>query len=212
MPADPVPLEVRVADVQDAAAAAAIYALYVRDTCVSFETEAPDADAMAGRIGRMLPTHPWLVAVQDGVVIGYAYAERHRERAAYRWAVDVAVYVDGGCRRAGVGRALYGALLPVLRRQGFRSAFAEIVLPNPGSVRLHEAMGFRHAGVHVDAGFKAGRWHDIGYWRLGLGEGNAPGEPVPFADCVAAPWLDAALGNTGMTPVRPCWEHGTYQT
>ncbi len=188
---------IRVAALEDAAAVAAIYAPYVRDTCVSFETEAPDAAAMAGRIGRTLATYPWLVAVQDdtvsGAVAGYAYAGRHRERSAYRWAVDVAVYVDGARRRAGVGRALYGALLPVLRQQGFRSAFAEIVLPNPGSVRLHEAMGFQHAGIHHDAGFKAGRWHDIGYWRLGLGKGNAPEEPVPFAACAGMPWLKAAL-------------------
>ena len=183
---------VRVATLGDAAAVAAIYAPYVRDTCVSFETEAPDADAMAGRIGRTLAAYPWLVAVQGGAVAGYAYAGRHRERAAYRWAVDVAVYVDGARRRTGVGRALYGALLPVLRRQGFRSAFAEVVLPNPGSVHLHEAMGFQHVGIHPDAGFKAGRWHDIGYWRLGLGEGNAPEEPVPFAGCAGMPWLEAA--------------------
>ena len=101
----------------DAAAVAAIYAPHVRDTCVSFETEAPDAEAMAGRIARTLATHPWLVAAQGGAVAGYAYAGRHRERAAHRWAVDVAVHVDGGRRRAGVGRALYGALPPVLHRR-----------------------------------------------------------------------------------------------
>ena len=87
-----------------------------------------------------------------------------------------------GERRAGVGRRLYQALLATLRLQGFRSAFAEVVLPNPGSVRLHEAMGFQHVGVHRDIGHKLGRWHDIGYWRLGLADGAAPpGEPVPFA-------------------------------
>ena len=81
----------------------------------------------------------------------------------------------------GSGRRLYQALLATLRHQGFRSAFAEIVLPNPGSARLHEAMGFQHIGVHKDIGYKLGRWQDIGYWRLGLSEGTtAPSGPIPF--------------------------------
>jgi phosphinothricin acetyltransferase len=122
-----------------------------------------------------------LVADNDGEVVGFAYAGKHSERAGYRWTVDVTVYVNAARRQNGVGRALYGALLEVLRRQGFRSAFAEVVLPNPGSVRLHETAGFKPIGVHNDVGFKLGSWRDIGYWRLGLAEGSAsPGEPVPF--------------------------------
>jgi L-amino acid N-acyltransferase YncA len=90
--------------------------------------------------------------------------------------------VSGATRRNGVGRALCIPLLEVLRRQGFRSAFAEIVLPNPGSVRLHEVAGFEPIGVHKDVGFELGRWYDIGYWRLALADGTAPpDEPVPFA-------------------------------
>ena len=129
-----------------------------------------------------LETHPWLVAEHGGEVVGFAYAGKHRERAAYRWSVDVTVYVSVATRHSGVGRALYGPLLEVLLRQGFRSAFAEIVLPNPGSVRLHETAGLKHIRVHEDVGFKLGSWHNIGYWRLGLAEASAPHrEPVPFA-------------------------------
>jgi len=133
------------------------------------------------RIASTLATHPWLVAERGGEVVGFAYAGRYSQRAAYRWTVDVTIYVRGGERRAGIGRRLYPVLLGTLRGQGFRSAFAEIVLPNPGSARLHEVMGFRHVGVHQDIGYKLGRWHDIGYWRLGLSEGSAaPNEPIPF--------------------------------
>lgn len=176
-------LRIRAAREEDAAAVAAVYAPYVRDTAVSFEIEPPAAGVMAQRIAATLPTHPWLVAEAGaGEVVGYAYAGKHGERPANRWSVDTTIYVGQGQRRGGVGRVLYEALLGVLRAQGFRSAFAEIVLPNPGSTRVHEAMGFELVGILRDVGFKLGRWHDIAYWRLGLASGDAPmPEPAPFA-------------------------------
>jgi hypothetical protein len=85
-------------------------------------------------------------------------------------------------------------LLETLRQQGFRSAFAEIVLPNPDSVRLHETAGFKPLGIHKDVGFKLGRWHDIGYWRIGLVDGTAPPvEPIPFATFRQRPEFATAL-------------------
>jgi L-amino acid N-acyltransferase YncA len=173
---------IRPAETSDAAAVVSIYAPYVLETAVSFETEPPTAATMLQRISGTLQTHPWFVAESSGGVVGYAYAGKHNQRAAYRWTVDVTVYVDSQKRRSGVGGALYRVLLETLRQQGFRSAFAEIVLPNPGSVRLHERAGFKSIGVHKDIGFKLGRWHDIDYWRLGLSDGAAPpSEPIPFA-------------------------------
>ena len=187
-------LVIRPAQADDGAAVAAVYAPYVRDTAVSFEEEPPSAAAMADRISGTLGTHPWLVAEREGVVVGFTYAAKHSQRPAYRWTVDVTVYVRDGERRTGVGRLLYQALLATLRLQGFRSAFAEVVLPNPGSVRLHEAMGFQHIGVHRDIGHKLGRWHDIGYWRLALADGVAPpGEPVSFAALRHTPTFDEVL-------------------
>ncbi len=174
-------LVIRPAQDDDGAAIAAVYAPYVRDTPVSFEMEPPSAMEMANRIIGTLSTHPWLVAERGGEIVGYTYAGKHSQRAAYRWTVDVTVYVRGGERRSGVGRRLYQALLGTLQQQGYRSAFAEIVLPNPGSAHLHEAMGFQHIGVHKDIGYKLGRWQDIGYWRLGLSDGtSAPSEPITF--------------------------------
>lgn len=175
---------------------AAVYAPYVRNTAVSFEEDAPTAVIMAQRINATLDTHPWLVAERGGGVIGYAYAGRHSQRSAYRWTVDVTIYVRDDERRSGVGRRLYQALLATLRLQGFRSAFAEIVLPNPGSARLHEAMGFKHVGVHKDIGFKLGSWHDIAYWRLGLSDGTAaPVELVPFASFKHTPAFNEVLAQ-----------------
>lgn len=174
-------MDIRVAREGDATAIAAIYAPYVHNTDISFEIEPPTAEAMAQRIAKTLETHPWLVADCGGKVVGYAYACKHRERAAYRWTVDTTVYVETAAHRRGTGHALYRVLLDMLRQQGFHSAFAEIVLPNPGSVRLHESAGFKPIGIHKDTGFKLGRWHDIGYWRMGLADSDAlPSEPVPF--------------------------------
>ncbi|HZZ35154.1 MAG TPA: arsinothricin resistance N-acetyltransferase ArsN1 family B [Caulobacteraceae bacterium] len=173
---------VRTARIADAAAVAAIYAPIVRETAISFEIEPPTAAEIAGRIETTLATHPWLVAEADGMVAGYAYASPHQARGAYRWSVNTTVYVAEGRRGAGVGRTLYGSLIPTLRRQGFRSAFAGIALPNEASVALHEAVGFEALGVYREVGFKFSRWHDVGWWRLGLSDDDrAPAEPTAFS-------------------------------
>jgi phosphinothricin acetyltransferase len=168
---------------RDAAACAAIYAPFVRETAVSFEEEAPDADELAARIERTSRTHPWLVAEIDGATAGFAYASAHRERAAYRWAADVALYVAPDHRRRGVGRALYGTLIPLLARQGLHVACAGITLPNDASVALHEACGFQLVGVYRRIGWKAGAWHDVGWWQLELTPAGSrpPREPEPPA-------------------------------
>ncbi|WP_205699102.1 arsinothricin resistance N-acetyltransferase ArsN1 family B [Conexibacter sp. SYSU D00693] len=174
----------RLADpTRDAAACAAAYAPHVAVGAASFEETPPDAEAIAGRMRRVLERFPWLVAERDGEVAGYAYAGPHRDRAAYRWAVDVAVYVHEAHQRQGVGRELYGDLLPLLARQGFTQALAGITVPNAASVALHEAFGFQLVGVYRDIGFKAGAWRDVGWWQLALrpGEqGDRPAEPVPL--------------------------------
>lgn len=165
---------IRDARPDDAAAILAIYAPIVAGTVISFETEAPSEDEMRGRIASALASHAWLVSSDDtGAVDGYAYASRHRERAAYRWSVDVTVYVREDRRRAGVGRRLYPALFYALRARGYHQAFAGIALPNAGSVGLHEAVGFTPIGVYRDVGFKLGAWHDVGWWQRSL---EQPGE------------------------------------
>src|SRR5215212_7028069 len=162
------PLLVRAADPdRDAAACAAIYAPHVDPGWASFEEEPPDAAELARRI-RAMPA--WLVACDgDGAVVGYAYASTHRDRPAYRWAVEVSAYVESGATRRGVGRALYDALLPLLAERGYRVALAGITLPNPASVALHERCGFAPVGVYRGIGFKSGAWRDVGWWQRALG-------------------------------------------
>jgi phosphinothricin acetyltransferase len=188
---------------RDGAACAAIYAPFVADTPVSFEEVPPDADEMARRIATGSERFPWLVAEdrsraapvegggivgeKDGIVVGFAYASAHRERAGYRWAADVAVYIGEGFRGRGVGRALYRALFDLLRRQGIQVACAGITLPNDASVALHEACGFELVGIYRRIGWKAGQWRDVGWWELEL---------VPRgADAPAEPRLPVLLGE-----------------
>jgi L-amino acid N-acyltransferase YncA len=180
---------IRMANVGDGGAVAGVYGPYVRQGAVSFEVVAPEGEEMARRIAGVLEVAPWLVAVEGGEVVGYAYASRHRERAAYQWAVDVGVYLRADRVRRGLGRALYGVLLPLLRLQGFCTAHAGITLPNAGSVGLHEALGFRPVGVYPAVGWKLGAWHDVGWWRLPLQD--RPPSPAPPLSLSAAAALAA---------------------
>jgi L-amino acid N-acyltransferase YncA len=172
----------RPAERRDAEQIASLYAPIVRDTFISFETEPPSADIMANRIDAIQQRYPWLVAVRGEAILGYAYASEHRQRAAYRWSVDVTAYVAESARRQGVGRQLYTALIAMLRAQGFHAAFAGIALPNPASVALHEAVGFVPVGVYKEVGFKSGAWRDVGWWGLAIATAaEPPAEPEDFA-------------------------------
>ncbi|MBW5415896.1 N-acetyltransferase [Pseudomonas luteola] len=178
--------KVRVAVPDDASAIQAIYAPMVLNTAISFELVPPTVQEMANRIETTLSTYPYLVAEQNGRVIGYAYASQHRAREAYRWSVDVTVYIDPTVHRQGIGRSLYQGLLPILTEQGFHAAYAGIALPNNASVGLHEALGFKHIGTYPEVGFKHDRWHDVGYWRRELNEAVRPTEVVKFGDIQTA--------------------------
>lgn len=170
-------MKIRPATPEDAAALAAIYAPVVAHTAISFETEPPDAAEMAARVAKTTQAGlPWLVAEDAAAAVcGYAYAGRHRERAAYQWSVDTTIYIADGHRGQGVGRRLYEALLPLLAELGYCQAFSGIALPNAASVGLHEALGFAPLGVYRNVGFKQGQWRDVGWWQREL---RAP-DPAP---------------------------------
>jgi L-amino acid N-acyltransferase YncA len=186
---------IRLARSGDAAQVAAIYAPSVTGASTSFEFLPPDAAEMAARIASTLAHTPYLVLETEGEVLGFAYASKHRERAAYQWSVDVSVYVHERAHRRGVGRALYVSLLALLRLQGFYTAHAGITLPNPASVGLHEALGFRPVGVYRSVGFKQGAWHDVGWWQLPLRDRTGtPDPPRSLAEAQRDPEWARALG------------------
>lgn len=165
---------VRDASAADAPACAAIYAGYVRATTITFEEEPPGRDEMARRISQALSTHAWLVAEDDGRVLGYAYGTRFGQRAAFRWSAETSVYLSPEARGAGIGRLLYTELLDRLAERGFRVAVAAITQPNAASMALHRAFGYEQVALLPTIGFKHGAWRDVAWLQRPLGPGPEP--------------------------------------
>ncbi len=150
----------------DAAAVAAIYNHYVAETIITFEEEPVGAPEFARRIGGVMDERlPYLVAERDGRILGYAYATKWRDRAAYRFSVETTVYLDPAEVGRGLGTRLYAELFPLLSARGVHAAMAGIALPNDASVALHERIGMRKVAHFEQVGFKLDRWIDVGYWQ-----------------------------------------------
>ena len=189
-PPDVTSPRLRLATPNDAAAVQRIYAPFVEVTAVSFEDTPPTPAEMRDRIASKLPDYPWLVAEDESGVVGYAYAGPFASRAAYRWAVECSVYVAPDAHRSGVGSGLYTALLDLLARQGYRTAYAGTTVPNEASAGLHRSAGFTPVGTFEDAGYKRGAWHDVQWWQRGLddtGERGSRDESDEFAEQPPAP-------------------------
>lgn len=159
---------IRLASSADASQICDIYSPIVRDTAISFEQAAPDAKAIAARIGETSQQYPWLVCEINRRIAGYAYAGSFRPRSAYQWTAETTVYVHPDYQRRGIARALHTSLIAILRQQGYCNAIGVIALPNDGSIRAHEAVGFRKIGVLENMGYKLKGWRDIGWWQLEL--------------------------------------------
>jgi phosphinothricin acetyltransferase len=160
------PEMIRSATIEDAARIAAIYNYYVESTVITFEEDViSDAD-MTARIAGGTPSRPLLVSEIDGAILGYAYASPWNPRSAYRNSVETTVYVAHDHCKEGIGTGLYGALIDHLRSQSLHCALGVIALPNPGSVALHEKLGFRKVGELEELGWKLERWVSVGFWQL----------------------------------------------
>jgi phosphinothricin acetyltransferase len=162
---------IRDATADDAAAIAAIYAPLVTDTIVSFEEDPPSTEEMADRIAA---SHVWLVAEDDGDVVGYAYAARFHPRAAYRWSTEASIYLAPEARGRGTGKRLVAELLVRLKAMGFVNVFGGTSLPNPASERLLESFGFKKVAHWEHVGFKLDAWHDVSWRQLTLQEPTVP--------------------------------------
>jgi L-amino acid N-acyltransferase YncA len=157
---------VRGATPADAAAVARIYNHFVTQTIVTFEEAAVADSDIARRIEEVeAASLPWLVAARSGVVVGYAYATKWRPRHAYRFSVEVTVYLAPDQVGRGIGSTLYTQLLSALRERGVHAAMGGIALPNEASVALHEKFAFQKVAHFAEAGFKFNRWIDVGYWQ-----------------------------------------------
>ena len=166
--------EIRFAAAADAAALLGIYGQYI-DTPITFECALPGEEAFRRRVAEYGAACPYLVWEEDGRILGYAYAHRLGERAAYQWNAELSIYLGRDSTGRGLGRRLYGALMELLRLQGVRTAYGCVTLPNAGSEGLHAAMGFRLTGTWHRAGFKCGAWRDVGWFEKTI----APYDPSP---------------------------------
>jgi L-amino acid N-acyltransferase YncA len=148
---------------EDTEAVLAIYKPYIESTATTFETAVPSVTEFAVRIKLNTEKYPWLVADDNGKMIGYAYASKHREREAYQWSVESSVYVLENYHHTGIAKELYSKLFDILQQCGYVNVYAGITLPNPKSYSFHSKMGFEPVGVYKNIGYKLGKWHDVAW-------------------------------------------------
>ena len=178
-------LTFRTAELADAGRLLEIYAPYVRDTAITFEYEVPSLEEFTERIRHTLLRYPYVVAEQDGKILGYAYVGPFHERAAYDWAVETSIYVDRNVQHSGVGRGLYDVLEKVLRAMHILNLNACIAYPceadehlTKNSAEFHAHLGYRLVGEFHDCGYKFGRWYDMIWMEKLIGEHTAHPESV----------------------------------
>lgn len=162
--------EIRLIQNTDHEAVLAVYQPYIEHTSITFEYDVPQSEAFLERIKNVTAGYPWLVCLQNNEVIGYAYASKYRDRVAYQWAAESAIYLKEGVHRKGIARILYEALFQILCLQGYINLYAIITLPNVKSVGFHQAMGFQELGIFRKVGYKLGKWHDVIWFERHLME------------------------------------------
>jgi L-amino acid N-acyltransferase YncA len=159
---------IRKAILSDAHRVCRIYNHYVENSSVTFETEAVSDEYMKDRIEKVSANYPWLVFEEDEEILGFSYATRWKERQAYSFTAECAVYVDKNNQAKGIGSKLYSELIRECRNVGLHLLIAGIALPNEASIFMHEKLGFSYVGKFTEVGNKFGRWIDVGYWTLKL--------------------------------------------
>ncbi len=143
-----------------------IYNYYIENTAISFEETAVTQANMEKRIDSIISSFPWLVADLDGEILGYAYASKWKERIAYRYSVELSIYIKSNILGQGIGTRLYGELIDRLRKKNIHSMVGGIAIPNIGSQKIHEKFGFEKVAHFKEVGFKVDTWIDVEYWQL----------------------------------------------
>lgn len=155
-----------------------IYEPYIKETAITFECETPSIDEFRKRIKEISADYPYIVCLSNEKIVGYAYAHRQMERAAYQWNAELSVYIDKFHQRCGMGKTLYSSLIKILKLQNVQNIYGGVTSPNESSKRLHEYFGFRKLGVYHNTGYKCEAWHDVMWFEKTIGDYNL--EPKPF--------------------------------
>ncbi|MFG1943247.1 GNAT family N-acetyltransferase [Nonomuraea sp. NPDC048826] len=156
----------------DLPAVASIYAHYVTETVATFDETPPTPSEWRAKAAAITGAGlPFLVAEEDGAVLGYAYAAPYRPKPAYRHTLEDTVYLAPGATGRGLGGLLLGALIPAARKAGAAQLVAVVAGTGQeaASLRLHAAFGFTESGRLRRVGFKHGRWIDTVLLQLDLG-------------------------------------------
>ncbi|MDR0949334.1 MAG: GNAT family N-acetyltransferase [Lachnospiraceae bacterium] len=152
---------IRLVKLSDSEAILGIYAPYIQNTAISFEQTVPSLDEFTKRIEVISAIYPYLVYETNGRVVGYAYAYQHGSRYAYRFSVDLSIYISEAYQGTGIAKKLYDGLFEMLRNCGYVNAYAGYTNPNDKSRMFHEKYGFTHVGTYHKVGYKFGKWHDV---------------------------------------------------
>jgi len=170
-------LTLRLATMGDAGAILDIYSHFINNTAITFEQEVPSAEDFHDRIAKIMAKYPFLVCEDGGRIVGYAYANRHQTRASYRYSAELSVYLRPQYIGLGIGRALCRAIIELLKLQNIQTVYSAVSLPNDPSCAMHDALGFSRAGLWRNTGRKHGRWIDILWYELVIGD--YPDDPAP---------------------------------
>ena len=181
----------RIAKVEDASRILEIYAYYVENTAVSYEYDVPSLEEFTERIRNILVKYPYIVAEEDGRIVGYIYASRFAQRAAYGWAAGTSIYIDREYHRRGIGKLLYEKLEAILKLQNITNLYAgapdpmEEKNPHPpmNSQHFHEAIGYKPVARYHGCGSKFGRWYNLLWMEKIINEHTVPPkEVIPFSE------------------------------
>ncbi|MCI6738674.1 MAG: N-acetyltransferase family protein [Intestinibacter sp.] len=168
----------RRAKLSDAERLLEIYSPYVIETAITFEYDVPSVEEFRGRIEDISSEYPYIVCTYKDEIIGYAYAHRHMERAAYQWNAELSIYLDMDYKSLGVGKILYGKLIEILKLQNVENVYGCITTENEKSVKFHEKLGFKFIGIYPDTGYKFGRWYDITWLGMRIADKNQAPKPL----------------------------------
>lgn len=190
-------MEIRLANRNDAQAIHDIYAPYVEKTNITFEYDIPSVEQMQERMVSTLKNYPYLVAVDEGKVVGYAYASLFRVRKAYEWDCELSIYVDWNHRGQKIGKPLYLTLLKLLKCMHIQNVYACITHPNESSERFHEQLGFRYVGCFLQSGYKFEKWHDVIWMEKAINDYQHVEDVIPFSQ-LSSKEISFCLHNIGV--------------
>lgn len=160
-----------------------IYGFYVENTDATFEYDVPTLDEFTNRMKDICREYPYIVCEYKDKIVGYAYAHQFKPGKAYRWSVELTVYLHKDYLGLGIGTKFYELLIEILKLQNVKIMYGCVTSSNERSIKLHEKMGFKMIGVYHNSGYKLGKWIDVTWFEQSIGNQDVkPDEFVNFND------------------------------